>query len=274
MQHDYFPMGSRRLRRIENSLRKRCANLPEEKLQAVYGQFTRWMPGLEPSRFALNGQTVDVAQKGRTIAFPRPMPLIKYSHVAFGYEEILKRKYSLPGFVEVASNDIVVDCGAFVGGFSLSAARIAEEVHLFEPSAANASAIRQNFSQSTNIVVNECGLFSEDKEMVLNLSSSAVEHSLLQPDEGGIIESLTIKVRRLDTYFNSQKASPDFVKIEAEGVELEVLEGLGDLRPRQIAIDASPERNGESPIDDLQKALEKNGYDCRRRFFMLFARRA
>src|SRR5690349_22089033 len=40
------------------------------------------------------------------------------------------------------------------------------------------------------------------------------------------------------------------------GVELEVFDGLGDMLPRKLAIDVSPERNGESPADEFQSRLQ------------------
>jgi len=107
---------------------------------------------------------------------------------------------------------------------------------------------------------------------VLNVLFSAVEHSFLDPDDGGLIETLNIPVQRLDTYFAAVGNQPDFVKIEAEGVEVEVLAGQGELRPSKIAIDASPERNAMSPNDEMTATLEGMGYTCQRRRYMLFAR--
>lgn len=261
------------MQRLENSIRKRCVNLPAKRIETIYSVFTALMPSLVTTTFQQETNAVIVRQQGQDIAFPKPLPLIKYSHISFGYKEILKRKYSLPGFVEVTPGDVVVDCGAFVGGFSLSACEIASEVHIFEPSAENVAAIRRNFDGKRHVHVNSCGLFDAEKEVTINLSSSAVEHSLLEPDEGTLVSSEKISVRRLDSYFSEQTSQPDFVKIEAEGVEIEVFDGLGALRPAKIAIDVSPERNGESPAEILQQKLESIGYEHQRRLNMLFARR-
>ncbi|MEP4992280.1 MAG: FkbM family methyltransferase, partial [Paracoccaceae bacterium] len=239
MSNPYFPMGSRRVRRLENSIRKRCVNLPAKRIENIYSVFTALMPPLVNTKFQHEPNAVIVRQQGQDIAFPNPLPLIKYSHVSFGYKEILKRKYTLPGFVEVTAGDVVVDCGAFVGGFSLSACEVASEVHIFEPSIQNVAAIKRNFEGKRHVHVNSCGLFDADKEVMINLSSSAVEHSLLEPDDGTVVSSEKINVRRLDSYFSEHSSQPDFVKIEAEGVEIEVFDGLGDLRPAKIAIDVS-----------------------------------
>ena len=272
MSKSYFPLGTRHARRFENSIRKRCVKKPAASIQKIYSLFTTLMPSLVKTRFIEKSDAVIVVQNGQWITFPKPLPLIKYSHVSFGYKELLKRKYTLPGFVEVEHGDVVVDCGAFVGGFSLSACEEASSVHLFEPSSKNVAAIRENFRGNNNVYVNECGLYDEDKEVMINSSSSAVEHSLLMPDDGTLVSSETIFVKRLDTYFSEMGLQPNFVKIEAEGVEVEVFDGLGELRPEKIAIDVSSERNGESPVEILQEKLETLGYEHRRRINMLFAK--
>ena len=64
----------------------------------------------------------------------------------------------------------------------------------------------------------------------------------------------------------------DFVKIEAEGVELEVFAGLGTIRPRKFAIDVSPERDGQSPAEEFRTRLEAQGYKVRQRAHVMFAR--
>lgn len=272
MTEKYFPMGNKRLRRFENSVRKKCRDLEPKGTQAVYRVMTTILPWFVQTKFSETSTSVEVTQQGKTISFPKPMPLIKYSHVSYGYTEILKRKYCLPGFLEVEQGDVVVDCGAFVGGFSLSAIDLAKAIHLFEPSAANAECIARNLGDRDGVFINECGLYDKDMDMTINYSSSAVEHSLLEPDDGDAISTGTILVKRLDSYFNELSVVPDFVKIEAEGVEIEVFDGLGKLRPKKIAIDASPERDGESPIVELEARLNKIGYETKRRHFMLFAR--
>ena len=136
-------------------------------------------------------------QRGRDIAFPIPVPIIKLSHIVFGYEELLQRKYCLPGFVEVEPGDLVIDCGAFVGGFTLSACKVARAVHAFEPDEANFQCLSTNFKAQANVVLNMEGLYSESKTMTLNLSASGVEHSLLMPDDGPPVATRSITVRSL-----------------------------------------------------------------------------
>jgi FkbM family methyltransferase len=198
---------------------------------------------------------------------------VKLSLIIFGYTEWLERKYCLPGFVEVERGDVVIDCGAYVGGFSINAANVASQVHAFEPEGRNFSCLSYNLCGRDNVVLNEVGLYSETRRMGLNVSSSSVEHSLLAPDDGEITGVREIGVVTLRDYLQSHGLSGlDFLKLEAEGVELEVFDGLHDIKPKKLAIDVSPERNGESPASDFCERLVSLGYDVRQRGHVMFAR--
>jgi FkbM family methyltransferase len=196
---------------------------------------------------------------------------VKLGHIIFGYEQWMQRKYGLPGFVEVEPDDIVVDCGAYIGGFSLSAAKVAREVHAFEPDKANFRCLGKNHSARKNVRLNLSGLYKTSTEMTLNISASSVEHSLLAPDDGPPIATRKISVISLHDYF-ANRTPPTFIKIEAEGVEPEVYDGLGPLRPAKLAIDVSPERNGLSPVAEFLERLPAHGYETRQRGHVLFAR--
>ena len=53
----------------------------------------------------------------------------------------------------------------------------------------------------------------------------------------------------------------DFAKIEAEGAEPEVLEGLASTSIPKLAVNCDPERDGESPREAVIARLEAIGYE-------------
>lgn len=269
----YFPNQSPEvLRHEEGIVRPQAAELSQRERCDLYAAFSRMAPTLAPSTFEIDRQVI-VRQRGREIAFPNPIPLIKFSHIAFGYEEWLEHKYALPGFVSVEPGDVVVDCGAYVGGFSLSAVKVAAEVHAFEPDPDNFACLLRNFAGVGNIRLNRAGLYDATKTVTLHLSASSVEHSLLLPDDGTVVETAEIQVFSLGEYCREHGIGRlDFLKLEAEGVELEAFEGLGEMLPRKLAIDVSPERDGESPADEFVERLSGLGFESRRRGNVLFAK--
>lgn len=273
-EEPFFPNQMPIVLEQEARLRRVAAELAEPQRLELYSALSACVPSFNPTAFTIEPDMVIARQAEREIAFPRPIPLVKLTMLAFGYEQWLQRKYCLPGFVEVQPGDIVVDCGAYVGGFALSAARIAGQVHLFEPDRRNARCARRNLAGSSNAFVMECGLFDRSTEMTLNISGNSVEHSLLQPDDNVVAEQRRIPVVTLADHARSSRIDRyDFVKIEAEGVELEVFAGLAEMRPDRLAIDVSPERDGKSPAAEFQTRLTALGYEVRQRKHVLFARR-
>lgn len=274
MDTQFFPNLSSEAMNFEHRFRGLISPLAEEARLSLYEMVTDVHPELVATTFELEEDFVVARQLDSEVVFPRPLPLIKHAHLSCGYETWLARKYALPGFVEVEANDVVIDCGAYVGGFTLSASRLASEVHLFEPDALNHQCIERNFSGTKNVHANRIGLYDVDETVVLNVSESSVEHSILAPDDGAVLRQEPVQVVRLDTYCGERGVDAlDFVKIEAEGVELEAFAGLGSMRPAKFAIDVSPERDGESPAEEFTDLLTAQGYEVRQRAWVLFARR-
>lgn len=257
---------------MELRFREEVVRLPESSRLILYEILSSCLPSFTPTTFYVSDHMVIANQKGREIAFPSPAPMVKLSHIVFGYEEWLQRKYCLPGFVEVEAGDVVIDCGAYVGGFSISAVKTAAQVHAFEPESGNFSCLMRNFRSIDNITLNNVGLYSETRRIGLNISANSVEHSLLMPDDGQRVDVREIDVITLKDYLQRRDIPKlDFVKIEAEGVEPEVFDGLQGLKPSKLAIDVSPERNGESPADELRERLMPLGYEIRQRGHVMFA---
>lgn len=273
MTDPYFPNQPAPLLEQERRFRAIAALLPEPERLELYAALSRSVPSFTATDFRIEEEMVIAHQGDGGISFPRPVPMVKLALIVFGYVEWLRRKYCLPGFVEVQPGDVVIDCGAYVGGFSLGAAKIAAQVHAFEPDSANAACARRNLAGLANARVLESGLYDRSDEMTLNISSNSVEHSLLQPDDNVVVETRSIPVVSLADYARANGIERfDFVKIEAEGVELEVFAGLEDMRPPRLAIDVSPERNGQSPAAEFRSRLEPLGYEVRQRGQVMFAR--
>ncbi len=269
----FFPNVPLSSLQIEGQLRALAQGLDEASRNTVYEVLSKAHEHFRPTEFELRKDTLVAKQLSEEIVFPRPLPMVKFSHILSGYRTWLEHKYALPGFVSVEQDDIVVDCGAYVGGFSLSAVERAQELHAFEPEPRNFACLSANIGKHPNAFLNELGAYSSTQTMTLNISASSVEHSLLTPDDGASIAQREIQVIALSDYCAQRSVQRiDFLKLEAEGVELEIFEGLGDIRPRKLAIDVSPEREGQSPAEEFKVLLAPLGYEFRQRANVLFAR--
>jgi FkbM family methyltransferase len=204
--------------------------------------------------------------------FPEDIPVKRFM-MAMGYQRWLREKYRCAGFVEVEPGDVVVDCGAFVGGFSSAVAPLAGAVHAVEPSPRPFAALTRNIGVLPNVVAHNIGLFDFEAVLNLNLSSTCVDDSLLHPDTGATGHAVPIRVRRIDEWAAEIGLDRiDFLKVEAEGVETEIVKSIGILPVGKIAVDCSPERDGMSNLKQIAAHLEGEGFAVRSRGWMLFAR--
>ncbi|MEM9344364.1 MAG: FkbM family methyltransferase [Pseudomonadota bacterium] len=244
----------------------------EEGTLTALAELSRGHKNYFDTDFVLANQVI-VRQAGRDMHFPRPLNRENHRTILTGYLEVLHGKYQKPGFCEVRPGDTVIDCGAYVGGFARSVAPIAGRLVLIEPAPANLGCCIANLSAFAHARVVQAGLFNTSGTFELQLSDRDVDHSLLAPDRGATGETLTVPTYRLEDLATSLGLDQiDFFKLEAEGAEIEAIDGMGPLRPRNIAIDAGPERYGESPAPELTRMLIARGYEVAQTGNTLFAR--
>ncbi len=179
--------------------------------------------------------------------------------------ERMLRKYQ-DGDVRLRDGDVVVEAGANVGEFTCAAAATAREIHAFEPDSVALIALRRNVAALSNVVLHSVGLGNATLTMPFYLSSADADSSVVEPDlYTGIREIQLVSVA---DFMAAQKlAKIDFLKVEAEGYEPEILEGcvsrLGDIE--RIAVDCSPEREGRSPVEACEAILKPAGFETWRR---------
>lgn len=100
----------------------------------------------------------------------------------------------------------------------------------------------------------------------LNLSVTSNDNSIFAVDSNTTDQSVAVSAERVaDIASDYGLDQIDFLKIEAEGAEPEVLEGAldGSIAIEAVAVDCAPERDGESPRDEIQTILKQSGYDVK-----------
>ena len=268
----FLPLSKTELQ-TDVAIRRAVNSLPKAEQFELYANVTK----LNPNRQPINVNQIDdkwsITAGDSTFTFPFGIPSVKLLMCSFGYDDWLYRKYTFPGFVEPNGNDTVLDCGAFAGGFAYSVAKRGCKVICVEPEAKNCEMIEQNLAKFNNIHIECAGLHDHIGEMHFNCVDNPVEHSLLTPDSGNMLERRAIPVLTTDAIVEKYKMKQiDFAKIEAEGVEWEIIKGMQKHLIPKLAIDCSPERNGESPMQEIKELLMTKGYTTVSRGWILFAR--
>ncbi|WP_247009708.1 FkbM family methyltransferase [Halorientalis litorea] len=181
-------------------------------------------------------------------------------------------KYTLEGFAEVEPNDIVFDIGAFVGGFSRPAAKNCKHVVCIEPDPKNKKALEYNLNEGNEEIVRSVA-WKDETDIELQLGHDPTDHSVLSADDGGTGRSIEVKARTIDDLAAERGIDTiDFLKIDAEGAEPEVLSGIEETEVKKIAVDCSFEREGEATFEEIEQILQQRGFATRRSGEVLFGR--
>ncbi|WP_435099448.1 FkbM family methyltransferase [Halorubrum sp. N11] len=186
-------------------------------------------------------------------------------HNLVGEERIISDLLS-----EVRSDDVFYDIGANVGMYTCFVAQKLSEDQLvaFEPHPRNVSTLRENLElNGLDATVEECGLSNREAEGELAVSSDRSgegRHSLAVSEDE---ETLPITLRRGDSMIQRDEIPPPTIlKIDVEGAEVGVLEGLRTALQdscRVCYVEVHPDRlsNYDSTMDDLQSLFEECGFD-------------
>lgn len=160
------------------------------------------------------------------------------------------------GFFEQSLSTIVInhlkpgqtffDIGTHFGYFSLMASHIVGfggRVHCFEPTPETFEIIRANLGARPNAELNNLAVWSE--ETTLTFKTYGIQYSAYNSVYGAKLtdkqlaqtqpREYEVHTVTLDKYIADTGVRPDFIKMDAEGAELEILRGmdktLAEIRP-------------------------------------------
>ncbi len=132
----------------------------------------------------------------------------------------------------------LLDVGANIGNHALYLSRNFDTVHCFEPNPIALSRLRDNVAlNKSNIIIHEVGLGTKDDNLPFypapgdNLGGGG-----FKPNG---VSTAVLPIRRGDTYLSSKDITNiDFIKIDVEGFEPDVLEGLAQtiLHDRPVIV--------------------------------------
>ena len=125
----------------------------------------------------------------------------------------------------IGRGDTVIDCGANIGYYALLFSRIVGkegEVVCLEPDSNNLAELYNNIESNKieNITIVECAAGANDGETILEPGLNAQ----VAPDE---LKGVAVKLYKIDTIVDNLRIKKvDFIKIDVEGYEGEVLRGM------------------------------------------------
>jgi len=161
--------------------------------------------------------------------------------------------------IKFNDGDIFLDCGANVGDLKIwvDSQDVSIEYLAFEPSPVEYRCLKENVAPS---VAHNIGLWNETGELEFFVSSQGADSSLIRP--ASFDDQIKVKVERLDKYVNGPIK---LLKLEAEGAEPEILQGLGAklMQIEYISADLGYERgiDCESTLVPVTNLLLQRGFE-------------
>lgn len=192
------------------------------------------------------------------------------------YEPLINNDYFLyeNDHVQIQKNDIVVDCGGNFGLFMIWAATNGAHVYSFEPSKTNIQYLLKMAHLYSNVTVEQKALGNKsDIVQFTDCYFSGGSHlSQFDLNESCIIKNqYAVQMISLDEYFGESKI--DFIKIDAEGAELLVLQGAKNIlknKAPKLAIACYHENENFSMIESFIHSININ-YHFEKKGDILFA---
>lgn len=142
------------------------------------------------------------------------------------------RTYPLLPFVDDVQ--VVLDVGANCGAMTVHVARRHPEaqVHAFEPGSEARRYLERNTADLPNVVIHPFGLGAEDAEATLHLDAEDIGKASVVRPPAGDGRSEQVEIRSAARWVAEAGLDRiDVLKVDVEGLEIEVLSGLADLLP-------------------------------------------
>lgn len=175
----------------------------------------------------------------------------------------INRVYSPPG-MEIGADDVVVDIGAHKGVFTGYAARRTNNVVIaYEPNPNNYQLLITFLKSNrfNNIQCHQCAIGHTSGSTSLYLSRSSTRHSITGIDQVSgeqLDNAIDVPMISLDDVLSILDIV-DFLKVDCEGAEIEILRCSSDLtlsKIRKMAVEIHEFGQSEK-ILSLQKRLRK-----------------
>lgn len=137
----------------------------------------------------------------------------------------------------VKPDDVFIDIGTHFGYYSLLASKLVGkggQVHSFEPTANTYKVVFSNLSQKTNVTLNNLAVWSESTSLLFkdygntlsafnSLYSAKLDESTLK---GLKPIEYNVNTTTIDEYVSKLNLKPNFIKIDAENAEYDILTGM------------------------------------------------
>ncbi|RLB34113.1 MAG: hypothetical protein DRH12_17715 [Deltaproteobacteria bacterium] len=173
---------------------------------------------------------------------------------------------------EVKPGDIVADIGANIGYYALLEARLVGDkgkVYAIEPVPENVELLRRNvkLNKYQNVEVFQLAIGNKNRTNFIYLSSKRNWSSMIRTKQAAptIKGKIPVQEVTFGDFCLKNRLYPNFIRMDVEGYEVEVIEGMKDLlkdkRGLKILMEIHPYRGKEIKL--MLKTLREHGFECK-----------
>ena len=135
---------------------------------------------------------------------------------------------------EVRQGDVVIDIGANIGYYTTMFAKLvgnSGKVFAFEPDPTNYELLKKNIDANgfTNVILEQKALSDNHGKMMLNLNNKNTAGHHLDFKNENSVNSVKVDVLSLDDYFSDKNIDINFIKMDVEGAESNVIKGMRNI---------------------------------------------
>lgn len=227
--------------------------------------------GLEPLLRSLYSSVLSVVS-GYSVVSREVSGVSASFHVSTGMEvqrfrNLMDEAYVIESVLDhVSEDDVFYDVGANVGLYTCFVSQVSADTVAFEPHPENRERLRDNveLNELSNVTIRREALSDSDGVAELEVAGTGVAgegtHSLVTDDKTD--GALEVEEARTDSLVD-ELPTPDVVKIDVEGAELQVLRGMKEMLAdcRVVYTEVHPDRlqrRGGSE-DEVVELLERAG---------------
>jgi len=166
--------------------------------------------------------------------------------------------------LNVQDLDVFFDIGAHVGFYSLLAAHQGALVFSFEPTKKTYDLLLANTDKNVQIITHNKAVSNIDGEVTFyeyDTQLSENNTTRLQDGNEGKVKKVIVPAITLDNYARTHNKFPKFLKIDVEGGELQVIQGMSEILKRRPTLIIEYIPNEKEKYLEAFDILVSKGFD-------------
>lgn len=163
-------------------------------------------------------------------------------------------------YTNISQFNQVIDIGGNVGLHSVRFAQKFKEVVSFEPSLINFECLQKNCSTFDNVKLENCGLGEVEETVVISVPKNTDNCGAFSIVDFKDYQLELIQERIVIKTLDSYKLSPDFIKIDTQGYEMNVLRGAVNTIKQHKPVFLI-ECESKAQLNEVDEFLSKLGYN-------------